>query len=208
MPRVEPEITVLLREWSSGADKALDQLMPLVFDDLHRMASRYLRKEHCGHILQSTALVNEVLLDLLRRDSLEWKDRRHFFGFIANQMRRTLVDHARKRLTAKRGDGIEPTSLDEAMSAADGRRLDLVALDDALKDLAGLDPEAQRVVELKFFVGLTLKEIADIEETSVMTVRRRWDKAKIWLYRELADGSGKLSSSGPGGRSQTESRTR
>ncbi len=208
MPRVEPEITVLLREWSSGADKALDQLMPLVFDDLHQMASRYLRKEHCGHILQSTALVNEVLLDLLKRDSLEWKDRRHFFGFVANQMRRTLVDHARKRLTAKRGDGIEPTSLDEAMSAADGRRLDLVALDDALRDLAGLDPEAQRVVELKFFVGLTLKEIADIEETSVMTVRRRWDKAKIWLYRELADGSGKLSSSGPGGRSQTESRIR
>ena len=196
MPGVYPEITELLKVWSDGEDEALDELMPLVFDDLHQMASRFLRGEQRGHTLQSTALVNEVLLKLLERDSLEWQNRQHFFAFIANQMRRTLVDYARKRLTAKRGGGVRPTSLDEAMSAADDRRLDLVALDEALRDLAVLDPEAQRVVEMKFLVGLTLREIADIEGVAVMTVRRRWDKAKIWLYRELSSGNGNLPSSG------------
>ncbi len=186
MSEDDPAITQLLRDWSEGQEGALDQLMPLVFDDLRQMASRYLSKEAQGHILQSTALVNEVLLRLLKRESLQWQSRTQFFGFVANQMRNTLVDYARRRNASRRGGGARHSSLEEAMSAVELRRLDLVALDDALSDLALIDPEAQRVVELKFFVGLTLEEISGVLETSLMTVRRRWNKAKIWLYRELS----------------------
>ncbi len=185
-----PDITKLLRDWSAGQGQAFEELMPLVFDDLRRMASRYLNKEAQGHILQSTALVNEVLIKLLKRRSLDWKDRKQFFGFVANQMRNTLVDYARLRDREKRGSGACHSTLDEAMAVVDSRHLDLVALDDALKDLAEVDPEARSVVELRFIVGLKQTEIAEILGVSKMTVRRRWRKARIWLYRELSVAGG------------------
>lgn len=170
--------------------------MPLVFDDLHRMASRYLSKEAEGHLLQSTALVNEVLLKLLKCKSLAWENRKHFYGFVANQMRNTLVDCARERDRKKRGSGARHSSLEEALSVAESRYLDLVALDDALNDLEEVDKDARLVVELRFFVGLTLQQIADISGVSLMTVRRRWGRARVWLYRELSV-AGKLSEPQP-----------
>ncbi len=191
-----PEITRLLKNWSAGEGQALEELMPLVFDDLHRMASRYLSKEAGGHLLQSTALVNEVLLQLLRRKNLAWESRRQFYGFVANQMRHTLVDYARQRDRKKRGAGARHSSLEEAVSVAESRHLDLVALDDALSDLEEVDPEARLVVELRFIVGLKLQEIADVLGVSLMTVRRRWGRARIWLYRELS-AAGKISEPRP-----------
>ena len=190
------EITRLLKAWSAGEDQALEELIPLVFDDLHRMASRYLSKEVEGHLLQSTALVNEVLLQLLKRKNLAWENRRHFFGFVANQMRNTLVDCARATDSRKRGSGARHSTLDEALTAAESRHLDLVALDDALNDLEEVDEEARLVVELRFFVGLTLQQIADISGVSLTTARRRWERARIWLYRELS-AAGKISESQP-----------
>ncbi len=186
MSQARREITTLLKHWSDGDDHALEELMPLVFDDLRRMASRSLSKEAKGHILQSTALVNEVLIRLLKVESVRWENRKQFFKFAGEQMRNTLIDHARKAKRAKRGGGAHHSSLEEAISVADCWDLDLVALGAALSDLAQLDPVAEQVVELKFFVGLTLNEIAEVMDVSLMTVRRRWKKAKIWLYCELS----------------------
>ena len=180
------QITRLLQAWGDGEKEALDQLMPLVFDDLRRMASRYLRRERF-HTLQSTALVNEVFLRLLNRRSLEWRNRSQFFGFVAQEMRRILVDYARKKKSARRGAGGHSVSLDEALAVAESRDIDLLALDDALGDLARLDSDLSRVVELRFFVGLSYDEIAELLGTSKSTIRRRWRSASAWLYRELAE---------------------
>lgn len=179
------QITGLLQAWGDGEKEALDQLMPLVFDDLRRMASRYLRRERF-HTLQSTALVNEVFVRLLNRRSLEWRNRSQFFGFVAQEMRRILVDHARKKKSGRRGAGWHSVSLDEALAVAESRDIDLLALDDALGDLARLDSDLSRAVELRFFVGLSYDEIAELLGTSKSTIRRRWRSASAWLYRELA----------------------
>lgn len=181
------EITQLLRSWSDGKQGALDDLMPLVFDDLRKMASRYLRHERFP-TLQSTALVNEVFLKLLQRDSLSWKNRLQFYGFVATEMRRILVDRARKRNADRRGGGQRPLDIDVALEVAAERNIDLEALDEALAALASLDPDLSQVVELRFFVGLSHAEIADLQGTSVATVRRRWESARTWLYRELSSG--------------------
>jgi RNA polymerase sigma factor (TIGR02999 family) len=184
MPESSADITRLLQGWCNGEEGALEDLTPLIFDDLRRMASRYLRREPF-RTLQSTALVNEVFVRLLNRDSLTWKNRSHFFGFVAQEMRRILVDHARRKRADRRGGGEQPASLDEAMAVAEERDINLVALGDALKDLQRADPELSQVVDLRFVVGLSHQQIADVMETSVATVRRRWETARTWLYREV-----------------------
>jgi len=190
MTETSKDITRLLQDWCAGKPRALDDLAPLVFDDLRRMASRYLRRES-SRTLQSTALVNEVFIRLLKRESLQWKNRSHFFGFVAQEMRRILVDHARKKKAERRGSGRQPAALDDALTVAEKRDINLVALDAALEDLSRADPDLSQVVELRFFVGLTYEQIAEVQETSVATVRRLWGTAKAWLYRELQAGSNK-----------------
>jgi len=187
MSSTNDQITQLLHNWSDGKPEALDDLIPLVFDDLRRMASRYLRHERFL-TLQPTALVNEVFLKLLQRDSLSWKNRLQFYGFVATEMRRILVDRARRRNADRRGGGQQPLTIDVALEVAAERNIDLQALDEALAGLASLDPDLSQVVELRFFVGLSHSEIADLQETSVATVRRRWESARTWLYRELGPG--------------------
>ncbi|MEM7356910.1 MAG: sigma-70 family RNA polymerase sigma factor [Acidobacteriota bacterium] len=185
MPEAEQDITTLLLDWSRGDGKALEQLMPLVFDELRRVARGYFADERVGHTLQPTALVNEVFVRLVDRRKVSWANRNHFFGFAAQLMRRVLVDHARGRNAGKRGGGIPMASLDEAMALAATREVDLIALDEALDDLARIDPQGSRVVEMRFFAGLTHEEVADVLGVSPITARRQWTTAKLWLYRHL-----------------------
>ncbi len=185
MSSTSAEITQLLHDWSDGESEALDDLMPLVFDDLRKMASRYLRRERF-YTLQSTALVHEVFLRLLQRKTLSWNNKEQFYGFVATEMRRILIDRARRKKTNRRGGGRPHATLDDALEIAAERDIDLEALDLALNDLEELDPKLSRVVELRFFVGLSHAEIAEVVGTSVATVRRRWESARTWLYRELA----------------------
>ena len=188
MPTQTTDITGLLRDWSQGNTEAVSELIPLVFDDLRRMASNYLRKEPIRITRpNATGLVNEVFLRLLQRETPLWKSRGHFFGVVAQEMRRILVSRTRKRSTKKKGDGEQPTSLEDALSVAKGLDVDLVALDMALRDLAEIDTKLVQVVELRFFAGLNWEEIAQVMEISVSTVRRRWAAAQAWLYKELAE---------------------
>lgn len=184
-PMSEPDVTALLRDWGDGDQEALDQLAPLVLGELRRVAKGYFAGERPGHTLQPTALVNEVFMWLMDRKQLRWESRTQFFGFAARMMRRILVDYARANQRQKRGAGIAVASLDEALKLAETRDVDLVALDDALRELAEIDPEGSRVVEMSFFAGLTQDEIAEVLQISKMTVRRRWTAARLWLYREL-----------------------
>ena len=181
----DTDITTLLKEWSQGDEQALDQLMPQVFGELRRVARGYFEGESPGHTLQPTALVNEVFLRLVDRRKVSWENRSHFFGFAAQLMRRILVDHARGRKADKRGGGIAFAPLDEALAVVQEQDLDLIALDDALADLARLDPEGSRVVEMHFFAGLTHREIAEVLEVPEIKVRRQWTVAKLWLFRQL-----------------------
>lgn len=185
MSEADSDITRLLLDWSRGDRKALDQLMPLVFDELRRVARGYFVDERAGHTLQPTALVNEVFVRLVDRRKVSWANRNHFFGFAAQLMRRVLVDHARGHKAGKRGGGIPQASLDEALALAETRELDLIALDEALNDLARIDPQGSRVVEMRFFAGLTHDEIAEVLEVSPITARRQWTTAKLWLFRHL-----------------------
>ena len=183
--RSVPDITQLLVAWSGGDAAALDELTPLVHRELYRLAALYMAGERPGHVLQATALINEVYLRLIDWKSVQWQNRAHFFGVAAQLMRRILVDVARSRRRAKRGGvGIEVT-----LTEADGIPLpqtqELVALDDALRTLETLDPRQSRVVELRFFGGLTHEEVAHVLDVSVATVRRDWSVAQAWLYREL-----------------------
>ncbi len=182
----EQEVTRLLDAWGDGDPEALAKLIPVVFDDVRDLAGRALARETPAHTLQPTALVNEVYLRLVDRRSVHFEHREHFFGFLAGLMRRILVDHARKHLRAKRGGGALKLSLDDAMALAETRPAELVALDDALCGLTGLDSRQALVVELRFFVGLNLEEVADILGVSVATVSREWKTAKIWLRHELS----------------------
>ena len=182
------DVSVLLRAWSDGDAKALDQLTPIVYDELHRLARRYLRGERRDHSLQTTALVNEAYLRLVDHTRMAWQNRAHFFAVSAQVMRRILVDHARRR-NIKRGRGMHHVSLDEATIIGGERSTDLAALDDALTVLAERDPRKAKVVEMRFFGGLSVEESAEVLGVSPVTVMRDWRTAKAWLYRELSPGS-------------------
>lgn len=180
-----PEITALLAAWGNGDQAALDLLMPLVYDELRRMAHRYLGRERVGHTLQSAALVNEAYLKLLGERQMDWQNRAHFFAVAAHAMRQILVDYARTRNRDRRGGGAQRVSLVEALSVASEETAELVALDDALNGLAAFDERKSKVAELRFFGGLSVEETAEVLHVSPVTVMREWRLAKAWLYREL-----------------------
>jgi len=192
MPPESPEITELLKAWGSGDAAALDQLTPLVYDELRRLARRYMRNERAGNTLQTTALVNEAYLRLVDAKRVAWQDRVHFFAVSAQMMRRILVDAARARGSAKRGGQVKRVNhsaafnLDEIPEVSTGRDRELVAIDDALNTLAEMDPRKARVIELRFFGGLSVEEAAEILKISPQSVMRDWKLAKAWLTRELA----------------------
>lgn len=179
------DITRLLQAWSEGDHGALERLVPLVYEELHRLAHRYMARERPGHTLQTSALLNEAYLRLVNSPKPSWQNRAHFFAVSAQAMRRILVDWARSRQAMKRGGEAPPLELDEALVAADGSGTDLVALDDALKALAALDPRKSAVVEQRFFGGLSVEETAEVLKVSPETVMRDWKFAKSWLRREL-----------------------
>jgi len=178
-------LTGLLIEWRQGDKAALDKLTPLVYDELRRIAHRYVQRERDGHTLQTTALVNEAYLRLAGQQKIEWRSRAHFFAVTAQVMRHVLIDHARKRHYAKRGGDLQQVSLEDAAMMSQQRAAELVALDEALDELAKLDPRKSRVVELRYFGGLSLEETAEVLEISMMTVRRDWRAAKAWLYKAV-----------------------
>ena len=179
-------ITKLLVDWRNGDQEALDQLMPLVYEELRRMANHYMRNERKGHTLQTSALVNDAYLRLVDHENIDWQNRSHFFGLAAQAMRRILVDHARSRNYQKRGGNAERVSLDEAANFAEERATELIALDEALQELAKLDPRKSRIVEMRYFGGLTGEETAEVLGISTATVARDWETAKAWLLRELS----------------------
>jgi RNA polymerase sigma factor (TIGR02999 family) len=181
------EVTQMLLEWSEGNRPVLDNLMPVVYDELHLIAKRYLRYEPIDHTLQATALVNEAFLRLIDQRQVNWQNRNHFFAIAAQAMRRVMVDHARKRLAEKRGGGLK-LSLDEAIDLTDEKELDVVALDDALLSLATFDEQQSRIVELRFFAGLSIKDTATVLGISPATVKRDWILAKAWLHRQIKRG--------------------
>jgi len=178
-------VTELLLAWGAGDEVALERLVPVVYAELHRMAQRHLRREQ-HHSLQATAVVNELYFRLVDAQAVKWHDRAHFFAISARLMRRILVDAARRRNVRKRGGGASAVTLDEALVVAPGRGRDLIALDDALEALAAFDQRKARVVEMRFFAGLSVPEIAAVLEVSDDTVTRDWNFAKTWLLRELS----------------------
>ena len=182
------DITQLLVQWSHGDRQALDRLMPAVYDELRSLAAAYFRRESRDRTFQTTELVHEAFLRLIDQRKVRWKNRGHFFGIAAQAMRRILVDHARCQLSAKRGGGDRGVSLDEAPELPVERPRQMVALDDALTCLAAVEPEQARIVELRYFGGLTNAEVADTLDCSIPTVSRRWLVARAWLYRHLAGG--------------------
>ena len=186
MHELPSQVTQILHRWTAGDPQALGKLMPLVFDDLRLIARRFMDRESKNHTLQPTALVNEVYLRLKGRRTVRWENRAQFFGFSAQLMRRILVDHARGLQTGKRGGGAPKVSLDDCDAASEMKPDDLVALDDALQALAGLDPRQCQIVEMRFFAGLTNSETAEALDISATTVKREWRLARYWLYRELS----------------------
>ena len=183
------DISTLLRAWRDGDQSALEKLTPIVYDELHRLARRYMKGERPGNSLQATALVNEAYIRLVDYERMQWQNRAHFFAVSAQLMRRILVEHARRH-NLKRGGGVPHVSLEEAAEVDGNRATDLVALDDAINALARLDPRKAQVVEMRFFGGLTVDETAEVLKVSPGTVMRDWSTAKAWLYRELTGGTG------------------
>jgi RNA polymerase sigma factor (TIGR02999 family) len=183
-----PNLTALLGDWSRGDRTALSQLLPLVYDELRRVARRQLRRERADHTLQPTALVHETFLRLVDQRNVDYEDRAHFFGVAAQVMRRILVDHARRHNAAKRGDGVRNVSLDEAEDAEAPNELPILALDDALSRLEQVDADLARIVELRAFGGLTIEDAAHVLSVSPSTAKRDWRLAKAWLQRELVSG--------------------
>ena len=179
------EVTQLLVAWGNGNKAALEKLMPLVYEELRRLAHHYMRREHPGHTLQTTALVNEAYFRLVDQKHVHWQNRAHFFAISAQLMRRILVDHARGHQYAKRGGGAHKVSLDEGAVVAEEQAADLIALDDALRGLAAIDERKSRVVELRFFGGLSVEETAEVLGVSAPTVKRQWRMAKAWLYGQV-----------------------
>ncbi|MCC7236173.1 MAG: sigma-70 family RNA polymerase sigma factor [Bryobacterales bacterium] len=181
-----PEVTRLLRNWSGGDENALDQLTPVVYDELRRLAASYMRRERQDHTLQSTALVNEAYLKLVDQKNVVWQNRAHFFGIAAQMIRRILVDHARAHKAEKRGGGAGVLSLDEAIGVPEKRDVEILALNDALTRLTEMDPKQGRIVELRFFTGLSIEETAEVVGVSPATVKREWAAARAWLFREIS----------------------
>lgn len=180
------QITLMLKEWSEGKREALDKLMPLVYEELRRQASRYLRRERSNHTLQTTALINEAYLKLINQNEVQWQSRSHFFAIAAQAMRRILVDYARERHREKRGGAAENLPIDEAaFVVSQEKSVDLVALDEALTRLAAFDERQARIVELRYFSGLDIEETARILGVSNATVRRDWNMAKAWLHQQI-----------------------
>ncbi|HYX31175.1 MAG TPA: sigma-70 family RNA polymerase sigma factor [Pyrinomonadaceae bacterium] len=178
-------VTGLLIAWSNGDESAYEKLAPLVHAELHRLAHRYMSRERDGHTLQTTALVNEAYLRLVDQKQTRWQNRAQFFGICAELMRRILVDYARQQKYQKRGGGARKISLDEAAELSEEKTTDLILLDDALKELAAFDPRKARVVELRFFGGLSNDEVAEVMGVHANTVSRDWNAAKAWLYKEV-----------------------
>ena len=183
------EVTLLLQAWSEGDQDALDKLAPLVYEELHRLAQHYMTQERAGHTLQTTELVNEAYLRLIDWKNVRWQNRAHFFGVAAQLMRRILVDFARARHSVKRGGNACRVSLSEAAVVSPERGEEFVALDEALQRLAAIDPRKTKIVELRFFGGLSVEETAEVLKISSRTVMRDWTMAQAWLHRELTRGS-------------------
>ena len=183
------DLTQLLVKCRQGDRQALDELMPVVYHELQGLAKRYLARERPGHTLQSTALVHEAYLKLVGQKDVQWQNRAHFFGVAAQLMRRLLVDHARRRKSGKRGSGGTRITLVEGLATVEPVDIDTIALDDALKSLERLDPRKGRLVELRFFGGLTIEETAEVMGTSAGTVKREWQFTKAWLHRHIQQGA-------------------
>ncbi len=183
----QEEVTELLVAWGNGNQEALDKLMPLVYEELRRLAHRYMGRENPGHTLQTTALVNEAYFRLVDQKHVHWQNRAHFFAISAQLMRRILIDHARSHRYAKRGGGAPRVSLDEGAVVVQEQAADLIALDDALKSLATIDERKSTIVELRFFGGLNVEETAEALKISTRTVMREWSLAKAWLYRTISN---------------------
>ena len=182
------DVTEILQAWSDGDRGALDKLIPIVYEELHRQAARYLRRERQDHTLQTTALINEAYVRLVDQRDVRWQNRAHFFGVAAQLMRRILVDHARKERAVKRGGPAGQLPLDKVVAISGETDMNLVALDEALTKLAEMDQRKSRVVELKYFGGLTAEEAAEVLGVSEATVRHDWSMAKAWLRREISGG--------------------
>ena len=189
-PDSSTRINRLLVDWGHGDEEAWEELIPVVYEELRRIARRHLRRERPDHTLQSAALVNEAYLRLVRQEAPQWQNRAHFFGVAAQLMRHILVDHARNRLAAKRGAGAPRLALDERLVPIQKSEVDVVALDDALGKLSALDPQQGRLIELRFFGGLSIEETAVVLGVSTATVKREWAVARAWLLRELKRGAG------------------
>lgn len=179
------QVTVLLRKWSEGDENALEQLTPLVYDELHRLAHRHMRRESAGHVLQTSALINEAYLRLVDQPRIQWESRAHFFGIAARLMRRILVDDARKRNSAKRGGSLIQVPLDEVENLAQQQAANVVAVDEALQRLEAIDARQSRIVELRFFGGLSIDETAESLKISPGTVMRDWTFARAWLKSQM-----------------------
>lgn len=179
-------VTALLERWRSGDQNALDALMPLVYDELRRLAHHYLRKERSDHTLQSTALVHEAYLRMAGQSPPQWQNRAHFFGIAAHLMRQILVEHARGRDAAKRGGGATRLALDESLSISRPNDVDIIILDKALQQLTELDSQQGRIVELRFFAGLTIEDTSEVLGVSPATVKRDWVSARAWLFRAMS----------------------
>ena len=182
------DVTQLLNAWADGDKRALDELIPLVYREIHRLARSTLRREGSGRKQQTTEVVNEAYLQLVRQRHVRWQSRAHFFGIAAQLMRRILAEQARRRAAAKRGAGVEPISLEVAPMLADGDAVDFADLDEALQRLTVLDPRQGQLVELRFFGGLSIEETSEVMKLSPATIKREWSSARAWLRRELAAG--------------------
>ena len=182
------KVTELLLAWRDGDESALEKVAPLVYDELHQLAARYMRRESPGHTLQTSALVNEAFIRLIDQQEVQWQNRAHFFGIAVQLMRRILLDHARSRARAKRGGGVLRVSFDEGAIVSGQRAAELIALDDALNALAAFDSRKSRIVELRFFGGLSNEEVAEVMGMSLRTVEREWRKAKAWLHHAISKG--------------------
>jgi RNA polymerase sigma-70 factor (ECF subfamily) len=189
MERSSTDVTLLLKRYSNGDQNALAELIPQIYDELRRLASSYLRAERLDHTLQTTALVHEAYLRLVDQKQVEWNNRNHFFGVAAQMMRRILVDHARKHVSLKRGGSFARISLEQAAVFSRERPRELIVVDELLKRLASLDPQGCRIVELRFFAGLSLEETAEVTGLSTAKVRREWSATKAWLRREMSRSS-------------------
>lgn len=186
MGKIDENVTGLLVELTAGKTQALEALLPIVYGELRRLANNYLRRERADHTLQPTALVHEAYMKLIDQRNVKWQNRAHFFGVAANVMRRILVDHARKHNAEKRGGEFSKEQLEEALVVvSDERSFELLALDEALENLAQMDPQKARIVELRYFGGLSVEETAEVMGVSEITVKRHWKLAKAWLYGQI-----------------------